>query len=849
MIGLALRGLLSRKLRSVLTSVAIVLGVAMAVGTLIVSDQITSAFSNIFGTALRGTDVILSAKPPFPGGPAGPVPARLIATVRALPGVAKAEGQVQAVGSVVLGGKVVSAVGGAPNLVLSTLPRPFSQSTLTAGRFPAASGEVAVNSAMARDHHLRVGQRLGLSTPTGLHRVTLVGIFDFGNVSSLGGATLTATTFADAQRWWQLRGRTTVIVVSAEPGVTPAALARRISRAVPGNVKVQTGAQAAQASTDALAGAINGVLTPLLLAFAAVAGFVGASIIFNTYSITVAQRTREFAMLRTIGATRRQVLGSVLGEAAIVGAAASLVGLAVGVGFAKGLNALFSAFGFGLPLSGVVLGVDSVVWPVAAGVSVTLVSSLIPAVRATRVAPVAALREGATLPPTRLSRAVPYLSPVVMASGGLLVAQGVFGSGSTTAHLSLLGLGSLLVFIATAMLSRYLIRPLTRVIAWPMTRLAPAAGRLARDNAMRSPGRTAVTAAALMIGVGVVVFVSVFVNGFEQTFLGALDRSVSANLIIQSSGGQQPVAAGVTTAAAASPGVSTASGIEAEQARIGRGGTDVMNGVSPATIGAVYRFDWLNSGSDALLARLGPDAALVEQQFAESHGLSVGDTFQVTGSSGARATLHDVGEYNDPVLLGGFTVSDRTFARLSDTPRPRVVLVRFAPDADPRAAERAVTAAMRTNYPDAQVQTTAQYKATVSAGIQQLLNFLYVLLAMIVIVSVFGIVNTLALSVFERTREIGMLRAIGATRRQVRRMIRWESVIVAVIGGLLGIVLGIALARVVALGLSSQGIVFAIPVGQVIASLLVAIVVGVLAAVLPARRAGRLDVLEALQYE
>jgi putative ABC transport system permease protein len=538
----------------------------------------------------------------------------------------------------------------------------------------------------------------------------------------------------------------------------------------------------------------------------------------------------------------------VMGEALTVGLAASVIGIAAGLGFAKLLGALFRAIGFGLPLAGIQLHLwPGVAVPLLVGVLVTLAASIAPARRATRVPPVAALREGAVLPPGRFSRSVPYVAGLVLVVGILAVFQGVTGNGPTTARLLTIAGGAILSFIGLAMVSKYLIRPLARAIGWPLG-VTGASGRLARENTTRNTGRTAVTAAALMIGIGLVVFFSVLINGFKQSFLGSIDTSVTSALIIENHSQGSPVPTAAVSTAAAVPGVGVASGIGFTNVRINHGGTDVVNGVDPTQLPQLYRFQWQKGGSDALLGRLSGTNTVVEEQFAKSHHLSPGQTFQVTSVDGTKLTLHEIGQYKDPVLFGGFMVARATYAHLATDSNPQVLLVRYAAGANTAQTTKAVRHAL-SKYPDVNVQTNAQFKASFSKQINQLLYLLYVLLAMSVIISLFGIVNTLALSVFERTREIGMLRAIGTTRFQLRETILYESVITAIIGGILGIVIGVVLAWVVALGFRSSGIVFAIPYGQVIVSLLVAAIAGVIAAAFPARRAARLNVLEALQYE
>ncbi len=846
-----LRGLLTRKLRTVLTSLAILLGVAMIAGTFILTDQINNAFGDIFHTANAHTDAVLTRKAAFSTqqGDNAPLPESLVAKVRTVPGVAKAQGEIGGTAELLVRGKVIKSTGGAPSLLFSHADPPFNPDRITQGRFPQRSGEIAIIEQSAKDHDITVPSKAQINTHDGLVPVTIVGIFKFGDVASIGGATVIEAPFRDVQTWLQRPGEVDSIAVDAAPGITPEEIVQRIKTVVPSYVKVQTGEENADDQTKQIADQINGFLGTALLAFAGVAVLVGAFIIFNTFSITVAQRSRELALLRTLGATRRQVLGSVLGEALVVGFGASLVGLLGGFLIDKALVSLFDAIGFGLPLAGLPLKPRTVIVAMGVGIVITLLASLAPALRATRVPPIAALQEGAVLPPGRFARFTPYVAALLGIGGLALIANGVFGSGDASSRLLGMGLGAVLVFIAVAMLAKYVVVPISRLVGYPL-RLFGITGRLAGENARRNPSRTAVTASALMIGIGLAVFVAVFAAGLKDSFTGGLDRSIKSDLVVraadQQGGGNLSIAS--QAQAKRVSGVQVASPIKTTQVRFtGAHGNDSIYGVDPETILDVYRFDWQDGGTDAAVQQLGTTGALLEQQTADSHHLKVGSQFSVLSPQNKSATYTVRGIYKDQVVLNaGFIVSTAAYDKVAADRTPAFVLITTDPGSSVKTVQSAVEQALG---PVATVQTTQEFKDDVVGQLNQLVAVLSVLLAMSVIISIFGIVNTLVLTIYERTREIGMLRAIGTSRWQVRWTIFHESVITAVIGGILGLAVGLVFGYVITKGLSDQGLSFVIPVGQLVVFVIVAVIVGMLAAIFPARRAAKLNVLEALHYE
>jgi putative ABC transport system permease protein len=850
-IRLVLRGLMARKLRTVLTSIAIVLGVAMVSGTFILTDQINAAFDDIFETGNSKIDVVVSRATEFDTfeDSLPPLPESSIARVGRVDGVRLAEGQIQASGQLVVDGEIVGSTGGAPAIVVSNVDPSINPNVALEGRLPENPGEVAVIKDTADREDLTVGQDgIALATKIGTEPVELVGVFRYGDVESIGGATVVLTTFSDAQRWFDREGQASIVFAAAEDGVSATQLRDRVRNALPAAFKVETAQENAQEQSDEVGGEISSFLTPALLAFAGVALFVGAFIIFNTFSITVAQRVREFGMVRTLGATRGQVLRNVIGEALVIGVLASLIGLAVGVGIARGIQALFDAVGFGLPAASIEIQPRTVIIALLVGVVVTVLASVAPALRATRVPPIAAVQEGAVLPPGRFSRIAPYVAGAFVALGILLFVYALFSDLGATEALLFLAIGALIVFVGVGMLSRFLVKPLAKAIGAPIEAATGTTGRLARANATRNPARTAATAAALMIGVGLVTFVAIFAAGLKESFTGAIDRTLQGDLILQTDN-FEPFPAAAEPVVKDTPGVEATQFLRFPEIRATPGGSQILNTIDPATASRIFDFDWQGDASDALFAQLGTDGALIETNLARSTGLRTGDTFTVTTNRGRSGGFTVLGEYRDPVLFTGITVSDAAADGLGVPPEPSVGVVAFEPGVDAEAVQAEIDRRIEAQFPVIKVQSNAEFKEEFEGQIDQILALLYALLAISLIISLFGIVNALVLSIYERTREIGMLRAIGTTRRQMRAIVRYESIITAVIGGVLGIVIGVIFAWILTQGLEDEGIRFSLPVATLVIFLILAVLAGVLAAVIPARRAARLNPLEALHHE
>ena len=850
MIRIALRSLAQHKLRTALTALAILLGVAMISGTYVLTDQIQNGFDDIFGTAYQKTSVVISPKTRFGAGDASAaaatLPQSLLAAVRRVPGVKVADGNVSALTAVLVRGEQVKS-SGAPTFIQSNGDPRFQTGSWVAGGVPARTGEVGITSGFAAQHDLDVGDTIGVATHEGLQTLRISGVYKWPAEASLGGTIMVDAPLADVQRWFGLQGKLNSINVAATPGLSAAELRDRLRAVLPPTVDAKTGQQAAADQSAATSKAINSFLRPALLAFGGVAVFVGAFIIFNAFSITVAQRRREFAMVRAMGASRRQVLATVVGEALTMGLAASLLGIVAGLGVARLINALFKAVGADIPTAGFALAPRTIVVALLVGLGVTLLSALAPALRATRVPPLAALSEGAQLPPSRFSRlSTPTAVGIALAGGGALAA-GIVSSAATTTRLLEIGLGAGLLFVSLAMLSKFVVRPLGMLIGRPLQVLAPTSGRLARENAARNPQRTAATAAALMIGLALVVFVAVFAQGLKTSFVDALARSNRADVVVSDDSGMMALSTQGVRAVRALPQVQTATGIGFTSMKVD-GSVTGVSAVEPKAFPAVWHFTWIEGGSDALLARLDGGKAIVEEQFAKAHHLTPGSRLTLMAQSGKKLTLTVIGEHRDPMLMNGITVGNEVFERLGVPTDPAIFLAKAAPGVSSTELKTEMTKAL-TGFPTQTVRTEADYDAYMKKQVNQILVMLYALLAMSVTISIFGIVNTLVLSVCERTREIGMLRAIGSSRRQIRRMVRYESVITAVIGGVLGIVAGVVFAFLLISQFGDQGMTFSLPSLQLAFFMAVAVVVGVLAAVLPARRAAAVDILEAIHHE
>jgi putative ABC transport system permease protein len=850
--SLGLKSLWARKVRALLTSFAVFLGVAFVAGSFVLTDTIFAAFDEIFEESLKGTSVVITAENPVEqeSGETPTISASLLPRVVRTPGVREAAGAIFSLGAFF--NEKNEKIGGQlqPKFISSTLPGELESLTYLEGHKPRGPTEASLDEAAAKDAGLGLGDEIKLISQGDVETFRLVGLTRLGN-ASFGGASIAQVTLPVAQRLTHKQGRFDQISVAADDGVSPDALKRRIAERMPGGVRVETAQESADRSSEEIEDAL-GFLRIFLLVFGFVAVFVGSFIIFNTFSITVAQRIGEFGMLRTLGASRPQILTMVMVEAIGIGLLGALLGIGGGFLTAWGINALFELFGIDLPTTSLVLETRTVVVALVVGLLVTLVSSLVPALRSTQVPPIAALHSFRPAPTRKRRLVFLALSLLLGAAGLAAILFGLFGGGSAGARAGLMGGGAVAVIFAVSLFSPRLVPPLAAVAGWPLQRLRHLTGRLARENAERNPSRTAVTAAALMIGVTLVAFVTVFAAGIKSTVAQVVDENFAGGLVIQNSDGFSPIPNGAARAAEQVPGVELVATIRGAEAKLIEGGqpgpTTKVDAPSP-DIGETVNIEWEKGGPETLRT-LGDGEAVISDDFASANDLQVGDRFQLLTQTGARPRFRVVGRFDSKLgVLGNVVVTQRAMARDFAQTQDMMGFVKLEKGADADQVQALLTKGIEVAFPVAEVLNQGELKESREDQINQLVMLVYALLAFAIVISLFGIVNTLALSIHERTRELGMLRAIGMSRRQVRTMIRYEAVITALIGGIIGLVLGLVFATLIAQPLKDEGFTLSYPVGSLIALLVFAATVGVVAAILPARRASRLDVLRSLQYE
>jgi putative ABC transport system permease protein len=836
-----IKGLLAHKLRLALTAIAIVLGVTFISGTFVLTDTLHNVFTSLFGTIYQNIDFQVRgvAQLTTSGGNAvrNPIPESILPAVKGVSGVETAAGSVTGYAQFVSPDGTAIQSGGAPTIGLSFDPDPrLSALHVVQGGPPTTPHDVVMDEGTAQKYNFKVGEQVRILLPGPSQTFTITGIARFGTANNLAGATLAAFDLPTAQRLLDKVGQFDSINVVAAPGADKAAVQRDIARVLPRGVEVVTAQTVVNQTTSAIDQAL-GFFSTALLVFAFIALFVGAFTILNTFSIIVGQRTRELALLRIVGASRRQVFRSVLGEAAIVGLVSSLIGLGLGVLAAVGLEALLKGFGIDLPSGSLAFKARTVIVALVVGVGVTVVAAISPARRAVRIPPVAAISEQQADTDVSFRRRFAW--------GGSLAVIGVIllAVGLSKPAIQLVGIGAAGLFVGVAMLAPAVARPMASGIGRPLARFLGVAGRLGRENSMRSPRRTAQTASALMVGLALVSAIAVFGASLSRSATSAVDNAISADLIVtnKSNNGNFQFSNAVPKAAISTPGVTASSIVYGDQFEV-RHSLQSLIAITTHNMSQTVILR-MTSGSPAALPAGG---LLIDTTTADKDHLAVGDTVPVSFALTGPTTMRIGGIYKPNALIGSYLVGAAFFLAHFQHPLPGAVLLKTDGSA---AAQQAVEHALAP-YPNVQVQTRAQFEHSQQAQVNQLLGLVYALLGLAVLIALIGIVNTLMLSVFERTHEIGLLRAVGMKRRQIRTMIRSESVILAIFGAVIGIVIGTCLGLALVSSLRSQGFTeTVVPWPSLVLFLVLAALLGLVAAGWPARRAAKLDVLAAIAAE
>ncbi|MDH6447749.1 MULTISPECIES: ABC transporter permease [unclassified Streptomyces] len=849
-VRLSVSSLRAHRRRFAGTFLAVFLGVAFLAGTLIMGDTLRAGFDTMFGNATSGTDAVIRSADAIttPGESAGvrePVPTDLVGTVEQVSGVAAAAPDIQGAGQLVgangepIGGQGPPTLAG--NWIDDSRLNPYR---LAEGRAPRKSGEVVVNRGTAEKGDLKIGDTTILRTPDPVE-VTVVGLATFGGEDGMAQVTYTGMTRADAEKYLTARpGEASDIKVRAGPGVSQRELVDRLTPVLPEGVEAITGQEATEENTDMISSRFLAVFTTFLLVFSGVALLVATFSIHNTFAIVVAQRTRENALLRALGASRRQITASTLTEASVVAVAASAAGLAGGIGVAAGLQALFPAIGFPFPEGDVVIGALSMTLPLAVGVVVCLGSALLPAVRAGRTAPLAALRE------TAVDRSGASRVRAVTGAGLAALAVAVTLTGVLVSpSIWLAGTGAVLALVAFVVLGPVASTTAVRVLGGPLDRLRGVTGSLARRNALRSPRRTAATASALMIGVAVVSLFTVFGASLKATMDQTVSRSFAGDVVVSTpsfgagGSGLSPRLAGAVQRL---PEVDTAVGLGRGVAEVDGNGR-ALTVTDPLALERTFDLGTVRGS----LSALGADGIALTRTEAAKQGLTTGDRTELAFTDGEKDTFTVRAVYDRSELAGDYVITRAAWAPHRTQDSDTLVAVSFkdgvSTDAGKAAVERV---AARYGHPE--VQTRDEYARSSAGGIDMMLTLVYALLALAVLIALLGIANTLTLAIHERTRELGLLRAVGQTRSQLRAMVRWESVLVAAFGTVGGLALGAFLGWVLVEasdGASDSTFAFAVPPLQLAVVALVGVTAGALAGLRPARRAARLDVLRAIATE
>ena len=859
MLRLTRRSLWEHKRRLVSTIVAIVLGVAFMAGTFVLTDTMDRTFDDLFATNSEQVDAqvqgtVLFSDPFGMGDQRNLLDLSLLDKVRAVPGVREAEPFVITLGfgasNRVLDkeGEAIGATQGPPTLIENWYDNPeLSPYRLTEGRGPETDEEIALNVQAVDDGKFDVGDKVAVLTQFGRKDYTLVGQFLFGTAKSSAGAISADFTLEEAQRLAGTDGRLNQIVTAADEGLTQQQLVDRIKPVLPDTAEVITGVEAgAQLSSDVQSG--FSFFSTMLTVFGGIALLVGIFVISNTFSILLAQRTRELALLRAVGATRRQILGSVLLEAMMVGLVAAGLGLLAGIGLAKGVIKAFESFGAELPTDGLALRPGTVLVALGVGVGVTLIAALIPAIRSTRVPPLAALRDVA-IDRSGASRGR-TVGGLILLAVAMWTLSAAWRDGSDTEDLPIVGMGAVLVIVAAIVIGPVLASPSIRLLGSLLPRFRGVTGRLATENAARSPKRTSATASALLIGVALVGFITVFAASAQESVTGEVTRGFEGDFVVQASGGAfgPPSAfpARVADEVGEIPGVKAAVGLGFARAEFtfpdGKTVGQYLSAVDPGKLEGVMKPRMTEGNATELT----DDGVIVDVGEAADHGLSVGEHLQILFPGGATRDFEIQSISDEEILLGYYTITRASYIDAMPDPGDFMVLGATDDGADLKDVMGRVDKVID-EIPTLEVVDRDGFIGNLADQLTQLVTVIYVLLALSVIIALIGIGNTLSLSIHERTRELGLLRAVGMNRGQLRASVRWEAALISILGTLVGLGLGLVLSRALIQALNSSGLTtFVVPVGSLIFITVAAALLGVLASIRPSRRASKLAILDAI---
>ena len=853
MLKVTLRGLMAHKVRLIATAISVLLGVAFMSGTQVLTSSVSASFDKVFSDVYASIDVVVRSsnkvETPF-GSQRTRISESVVPTVTGVSGVEAAEGQV--VGQIKVldkDNKPLVAAQGPPNFGLNWLTSPSLNGWKVAegGTAPTSADDIVLDAKTAKDGNYAVGETVNVSVTKGVQSFKLVGIAKFGKLDTWGGAQAALFTTSTIQALVGEPGTFDWISIAGKDGESQQQLSDAVSKAIPPGTEAITGKEFTSESQDAFQ-KIIGIFSTFLLVFALIALFVGSFIIYNTFSIIVAQRTKELALLRALGASRSQILRSIILEAFFVGLTASIIGVGFGILLAIGLNKLMQSIGFSGPDTPIVIPPVAVVVSLLVGTIITLVSALFPARRAATVPPIAAMRDVA-VDRTGASKRRVVFGLILLTLGAFMLWFGL--NGNSDSGLQIIGGGAFFVFIALTVIGPVIATPFASVLGWPLQKASRITGRLARENAMRNPRRTSTTASALMIGIGLVGFIAVTAQSIKVSTVDAINQSVTGQYVVTTEGfGSTALPQSMATDLAAVPGVQTAAGLGGTFAKI-NDSSKILLTVDPTTITQVIKF----TDVEGSFAGLGIGEIAASEQLAKDKNLTIGQTVSATFLQGGATTLTLTSIYKTqfPMQGPGWIIATDEFNQVvppaQQTYSAIYVKLKDTSSAGVAAALPGLQKVTDT-VPGAKLQNLTEYKKAQTDQVNQFLQIVYVLLALALIIAIVGVVNTLLLSVYERTRELGLLRAVGMSRRQVRSTIRLESVIISLMGTIIGLIIGIIFGWALVTALVDQGITsFAIPWSQLVIIVIIAILAGVGAALYPARRAARLDVLKAISSD